>query len=165
MGHHHSAQLIDCAHFGHPKFRGRTRVFFGAAVLGLAAIAVPVDAAPAAPAVLRAEQEQSPLSNLTLFLDLIIRLLGGDPQELADPRLSLTTKLNIVRGQYETYGIPEAMTAVERQQLLDAILSTHLLLMDPEIQVQTNVKAVLLFDSSLQDMWHDLGGPPGVLDP
>jgi hypothetical protein len=138
----------------------------GAVVLAAATIpGARANAAPVVDAGVRAPLSQSPASNLALILELIIRLIGGNPEELSDPRLSLTTKLNIVRGQYETYGIPQTLTEAEEQQLLDAILEAHLLLRDPEIMFEANEKAILLFDVALQDMWDELGGTPGGLDP
>jgi hypothetical protein len=136
-------------------------------ILGLGTWFLPSSSAQAAPtleATGRVALPQTPAGELSWLLDLLMRLLGGNPEELSDPRLSLSTKLNIVRGQYETCGIPNQLSPLERQQLLDTILAAHVVLEDPLLLFEATEKAVLLFDDALRAMWDELGGEPGRLD-
>lgn len=104
-----------------------------------------------------------PVELLVSLLNSLFRLLGGEPSQLEDPRLSLTTRLSIVRGQYETYGVPENLTAEERLELLETIAATNVLIHDPLIALFANDKAVSMFDASLHEMWHKLDGPGPLL--
>jgi hypothetical protein len=170
MGHRDLDQSICCEPKRNPQIRDlRAQPARGIrvilTVLTLAGLAGPatVSAASAAPVSAHVSSVQTPLELLSAVLDLIYRLLGGDPRELEDPQLSITTRMNIVRGQYETYGIPQDLTSAERIQLLDAISESHNLLQSPMLPVVE--KAAELFDAALDDMWYELGGAPGGLVP
>ena len=169
MGRLRQSQCIDCAPIRNPTNGGDRQVgcLWPVIPLLLFAGTSPAGATPEAPASTIATHVGStqsfPMELLVSLLESLFRLLGGDPDQLEDPRLTLTTRMNIVRGQYETGGVPENLSPLQRQQILDTILATHVLIQDPIVGLFAGDKAVLLFDGSLHDMWHDLEGPGPLL--
>lgn len=87
------------------------------------------------------------------LLRSIYTVLGGDPADL-DMVDRIETAMNLVRGQYETYGIPEDLNLLERAQLLELVLEAQAVLLTAPPDVSP--KAAHLLNVALENMIEDL---------
>ncbi len=91
----------------------------------------------------------------------LYRLIGGDPADL-DKDIPIAAKMDIVRGHYESHGIPSDLSQEERAALIVTILSTYCMLTAAPADLLDS-ETISLFVADLVLMWADLEQPSGEL--
>jgi len=83
----------------------------------------------------------------------LYEFLGGDPRDL-DSVDDVVVAMSIVRGHYETYGLPENLSEQDQQELLQAVLDLDDLMQAAPPLIP--LKAIDLFRATLNQIMTDL---------